>query len=114
MKTVFLCAFMSVQLVKFDTQDNVHLEAFQFPNGNEWQQTLDLDTFEPINNYGLRREDGKLRFKSKDRVSTIRLNNFPYRYKVKKISPYEFEVRSSQLQKYFDGTDIVHVIVKFK
>ena len=116
MKTVFFSALMSITLVRFDTQDNIWLQSFQFPNGNEWQHQEDNEG-DPINVWSLKRVqiNGKqaLRFKSSKPVSTIRLNNYPYRYKVKKVSPYEFEVKSNQLQAFFNNTDIVEVIVKF-
>ena len=117
MKTVFFSALMSVTLVNFDTQDNIHQVAFQTPC-NEWTQTNDLDTWQPAVNYGLRREmirgQHGVRFKSTEPVKMIKLDSYPYSYKVKKISPYEFEVRSRKFNDYFDGTDMLKVVVKLK
>lgn len=113
MKTVFFSALMSVTLVNFDTQDNIHQVAFQQPC-NEWTQTNDLDTWQPAVNYGLRREEGAVRFKSTERVSMIKLDSFPYSYKVKKISPYEFVIKSRKFDQWFDGTDMLKVIVKLR
>ena len=117
MKTVFLSAFMAVSLVKFDTQDNLFLESFQFPNGNEWQHQ-ETPAGEVTGKYNLKRESirGKdgVRFKCTEKVKTVRLNEFPYSYKIKKISPYEFEITSKKMQAYFDDTDIIQVIVKFR
>ena len=112
MKTVFLCAAMSITLVKFDTQDNIHQKAFGVPC-NEWTQTLDLDTWKPAVDFGLRREDVGVRFTSVEPVSTIRLNNFPYHYKVKKISKHEFLIKCGKWDAWFDDTDMLEVIVKY-
>lgn len=115
MKTIFFSAFMALTLVKFDTQDNLYLEAFQFPNCNEWQHQ-ETPAGEPSGKYNLKRESIKgkdgLRFKSTEKVQMIRLNNFPYTYKIKKVSKYEFEITSKKMNAYFDDTDIVELIVK--
>ena len=105
-KLLLFGLFVNLQIVEFDTQDNlVKFECTQMQN-------LNLDTFEPLQKFGLRRyTDKKMWFKSTEPLKTIRLNNFNKKYKVKKISPYHFEIKCVNLQEYFDGTDNVEVII---
>lgn len=114
MKTFFLSAYVALSLVQFNTQDNLYLEAFQFPNCSDWQHQ-ETPTGEPTGKYNFKREsiNGKdgFRFKSTQKVKFIRINNYPYSYKIKKKSPYEYEVTSKKLQAYFDNTDIIELII---
>lgn len=108
MKKIFLSLILNLQIVKFDTQDNLVKTC-----DGQWSQNVNLDTFEPLGPFGLWRFDNhKIWFKSTTPIKTIRLNNFPYQYKVKKVSPYHFIIKSGRMQDYFDNTDIVEIIVK--
>ena len=78
LKSIFSMLFLNLQIIKFDTQDNI------VQIGCEWKQNLNLDNFEPLQDYGLIRQDKKLFFKTKVPVKSIRLNKFKQRYKVKK------------------------------
>lgn len=107
-KVFFNHGLIKLEMVEFDTQDNlVKLDSV-------WKQNLDLNNnFKPLEKFGLRRfSDTEMWFKSEESVSMIRLNNFPYSYKIKKVSNREFIIKSKKLQNYFDGTDNVTIIVK--
>lgn len=108
LKTFLSVWYLSVAVVQFDTQDNL----VRTINGN-WDTNVNPYTLEPMGEYALWRTDNK-RFwvKTKKAAKTIRLNNYPYQYKVKKVSPYHFVVTSIRLQDYFDNTDIIEIIVK--
>lgn len=105
LKSIFSMIFLNLQIIKFDTQDNI------VQIGCEWKQNLNLDNFEPLQDYGLIRQDKKLFFKTKVPVKSIRLNKFKQRYKVKKHGSQLFEIKCVNLQKHFDETDIVEVVV---
>lgn len=108
-RTFFSLGMLALSIYRFDTQDNL-VKSLEQCN---WEQNLDLDNFTPLQEVGLFR-DGQYTFwvKLKNPAKSIRINKFPHRYKVKKISPYHFAVRSVKLQDYFDGTDIIEIIVK--
>ena len=111
LKTILKLGALSLTLVRFDTQDNVMQTAFS----SNLVQNVNLDTFEPLQNFGLwRHSPTKMWFKSKTPVKAVFLNNFPYWYKVKRVSLYHYEIECKNLQKYFDNTDIVEVVVKRK
>ena len=42
-----------------------------------------------------------------DTVKAIAINNFPYWYKVKRISLYHYEIECKKMQNYFDQTDVI-------
>jgi hypothetical protein len=105
----FSYGFLNLMIVEFDTEDNIFRT-----NKTPWEQNLDLDTYDFISTYGLYRySTNKIWFKSKNKIRSIRLNNFKYKYKIKKISDYHFEIYCSQLINYFDEHDNIEVIVKF-
>lgn len=99
---------IKVALATFDTQDNL----VRTNEDCKWEQNLNLDDFTPLQGYGLRRfADNKLWFKSQHPIKGIRLNNFRFFHKVKKLSQYHFEVECKRLQEHFDGTDYVEVLI---
>lgn len=112
MKRTFLALqFLSLSIYKFDTQDN--LVKCLTSDWGQYEQNVNLDTFEPINEIGLWRNGNKTFWvKTKFPAKTIRINNYPHRYKVKKVTDTYFIVRSVDLQKYFDTTDVIEIIVK--
>jgi hypothetical protein len=76
-------------------------------------QNLDLDTFMPLDRFGLRRiADRKIEIRTNEDVKTVRLHKFPYRYKVQKKSNRHFIVKCVDFPKYWDDTDIIEVLVK--
>ena len=102
---------LALMIYEFDTQDNL-VKGLAY---NEWKQNLNLDTFEPLQEVGLRRDGDYTFWVKTDRpAKSIRINNYPYKYKVKKISPNHFAVRSVRLQDYFDNTDNIQIIFKYK
>lgn len=109
MTKVFLSVWaLRLAFATFDTQDNLIRT-----NDVNWTQNLNLETLEPLQDYGLWRfADNKFWVKTKRPAKTIRLNNYPYQYKVKKINNFYFEVKSLRLNEYFDNTDIIEVIIK--
>lgn len=109
LKTIFKIGAISLQLVKFDTQDNL----VKTCEATDWSQNVNLDTFQPLQTYGLwRYAPTKIWFKSKTPVKAIAINNFPYWYKVKRISLYHYEIECKKMQNYFDQTDVIEIIVK--
>ena len=110
MNNVFLnYGFLNLMIVEFDTEDNIVRT-----NKIQWRQNLDLNTFQPLFTYGMwRYANDKMWFKSTEKIKSIRLNKFNYKYKVKKVSDYYFEIHCDQFQDYFDGTDNIEIIVKF-
>lgn len=112
MKSKFLSfGLLCLVFVEFDTEDNIVRSTEH--GAQQWVQNLDLDTWQPLSDYGLRRySQDKMWFKTSKPVKSIRLNNFPLKYKVKKISATHFEIYCPQLQRYFGGTDNIEVIVK--
>ena len=110
-KTFLALQFLSLAIYRFDTQDNL-MKCLR-ADRNFYEQNVNLDTFEPVNEIGFWRDGDKTFWvKTKFPAKTIRINNYPYRYKVKKVSDTYFKVRSVDLQKYFDNTDIIEIIVK--
>lgn len=106
MKTLFFgFNLIAATLVQFDTQDQLYKEAFDC----EWRQQ---DAPESL--YSVKREDhqGKsaLRVKSSDSMKAIRLNKFPYSYKITKVAPNEFLVTSDYFEKYWIGTDNIEIL----
>jgi hypothetical protein len=100
--------FLDLTFVKFDTQDNV-LQICSEP----WKPNLNLDDSSILQEFGLNRvSDTKIWFKSTVPVKTIRLNGFNKHYKIKKISKFHFEITCNKLPEYFDGTDVINVIVR--
>ncbi len=53
LKSIFSMLFLNLQIIKFDTQDNI------VQIGCEWKQNLNLDNFEPLQDYGLIRQDNE-------------------------------------------------------
>ena len=51
LKSIFSMIFLNLQIIKFDTQDNI------VQIGCECKQNLNLDNFEPLQDYGLIRQD---------------------------------------------------------
>ena len=113
-KFLFLSVLLNAVFVKFDTQDNLFLEAFKFPNCNEWENQGGLDEGEPINKFSARRIEYKgkdaIRIRTTEKTKRVFLNQYPFSYKVKKISNFEFIIVSKKLNDYFDGTDIFQAI----
>ena len=101
--------FLNITIVEFDTEDNIYRT-----DKAPWQQNLNLDTMEPLSMYGFRYyAQHKMWFKSTIEIKSIRLNNFNFKYSVKKVSPFHFEIHSKQIKEYFDGTDNISIIAKF-
>ena len=87
LKTILKLSALSLTLVRFDTQDNLVKTAFD----NNWAQSVNLDTFEPLQEFAIwRHSPTKMWFKSKTPVKAVFLNNFPYWYKVKRVSLYHY------------------------
>lgn len=109
----------SITLVKFDTQDNIWLESFQFPNCDVWNNQ-ENEASEPINIWSLKRIPGdteqvfSLRFKSDIPVRSVSINKYPFKYKVEKISANEFVLSSPKFQEYVDTrTEIFELIISY-
>ena len=105
---------LAATFIEFDTQDNLYKEAFECV----WKHQLDAieDPSEDyVREYMAKRIDYKggdaLRVFSTKKIKTVRLNNFPFSFKVKKISPYECIVISKYFQRYFDNTDNIQVAI---
>lgn len=111
-KTVFFSSLMSLTIVRFDTQDNIYKNAFS----NEWSHQESDPAIGYIPEYTLKREliKGKpgIRLKTLAPVKMVRLNDYPFKYKVKRVSDNEYEITSTRLQDYFDETDIIEVVIK--
>ena len=105
---------LAATFVQFDTQDNFYREAF----GCEWKRQLsaleDLSE-EYVREYETDRVDYNggdgFRIFSTKKIKAVRLNKFPYSYKVKRISPYEFMITSKYFEPYWDDTDIMEVAI---
>lgn len=110
-KFLFLSVFLSATIVQFDTQDNVFLKDFDC---NNWQNSGGIDDGEPVNQYSGRRMLYKgnhaVRFRTTEKAKRLFLNKYPFSYKVKKISDFEFIVVSKKFNDYFDGTDVIEAI----
>ena len=105
--TFLTLGFMSLSILKFDTQDNVVFKDC------EWKQNVDLETFQPIGEIGLWRDSNTtIWIKSKTPLKTVRLNNFPYWYKVKKISSKHFQIKCKKFPEYWNNEDVIQVVVK--
>lgn len=105
---------LAATFVQFDTQDNLYREAF----GCQWKRQLSAleDSSEEYNReYELDRIDYKggdaVRIFSTKKIKAVRLNNFPFSYKVKRVSPYEFIVSSKYFAQHFDGTDYIETAI---
>lgn len=109
MSTFLQYVGLNIGMVEFDTEDNIFRT-----NRTPWEQNLNLSTLEPLSTYGLRwYAPTKLWFKSINDIKSIRINNFPQKYSVKKINSNYFEIKSEYLQTYFDGCDNITIVVKF-
>lgn len=113
-KTVFFSSLMSLTIVRFDTQDNIYKKAFS----NEWSHQEPQPGSGEVSEYVLKREliKGKpgIRLKTLAPVKMVKLNDYPFKYKVKRVSDNEYEITSAMLQDYFDETDIIEVVIKSK
>ena len=102
---------VNLTTVKFDTQDNLFLKDFDCHN---WQNQGGLDEGEPINKFSARRIEYKgkdaIRIRTTEKTKRVFLNQYPFSYKVKKISNFEFIIVSKKFNEYFDGTDIFQAI----
>lgn len=106
---------INLTLVKFDTQDNLFLKSFKFPNCNEWENQGGLDEGEAINQFSGRRISYKgtdaFRVRTTKKTKKVFLNNYSFFYKVQKISENEFVIISKKFNYYFDNTDIIEVLI---
>lgn len=107
-KFLFLSVLLNAVIVKFDTQDNLFNESF----GDGWVNQGGFG--DPLGKYSARREMYKgnhaIRFKTTEKTKRLFLNQYPFSYKVKKISDFEFIVTSKKMNDYFDGTDWISAI----
>lgn len=99
---------VNYQIVEFDTQDNLVKIGC-----SQWMQSINLDIFAILQDYGIWRNSNKtIWFKSKVPIKWESINKFPYAYEVKKINSRHFQIKSSQFQKYWDGTDNIEIAVR--
>ena len=105
---------LAATFIEFDTQDNLYREAF----GCQWKRQL--SALEDLSeDYVREYESDRVAYNGGDgfrvfstkKIKTVRLNNFPFSFKVKKISPYECIVISKYFQRYFDNTDNIQVAI---
>jgi hypothetical protein len=109
MSTFLSYSYLNIDLVEFDTEDNIFRTL-----KTHWEQNLDLNTWEPLSTYGFRRySNDRAWFKSINEIKSIRLNKFDFNYKIKKVSPFHFEIKSDHFREYFDGTDNIEIVVKY-
>jgi len=101
--------YLNLLIVEFDTEDNMVRT-----NKTIWEHNIDLDNIPNfLSEYGLwRYENKRMWFKSKSNVSTIRLNNFNLKHKIKKINKRHFEIYCPNLFTWFDQHDNIEIIVK--
>lgn len=113
MKTLFFgFNLIAATLVQFDTQDQIYKEAFEC----KWIPQLgwENDAHYGVSKFGVERFEHQgasaLRVKSTDSMKAIRLNKYPYSYKVTKVAPNEFIVTSSYFDTYWSNTDNIEIL----
>ena len=107
-RTFFTLGLLNLSVFQFDTQDNL-VKTINL----DWTQNVDLETFEPQTLAGLWRDSNTTFWvKTKKPIKSIRINNFPFKYRVVKVNPQHFVIKCARMQEYWDQTDIIEIIVK--
>ena len=106
-RTFFTLGLLNLSLFKFDTQDNL-VKTINV----DWTQNLD-ENLNPLTLVGLWRDSSTTFWvKSKKPIKSIRINNFPFKYRVVKVNSQHFVIKCARMQDYWDQTDIIEIIVK--